>query len=90
MFTSVLGILLISAGQADNPARVLADAPPGYTGVAYAQSDGNRLFTEEHQERLTNGKISGIRTVFRDLARKPMAERELDFLRFAYKPDMGT
>lgn len=64
-----------------------ADSVHTLRGTAFDTERKVPAYTEKHQERYRNGRHVATRTLFLTPEGRPMAERELDFARFPFKPD---
>jgi hypothetical protein len=74
----------------------LPGAAPGAPSASASAYGGNAVdiehdmrpaYHEEHSERVLDGKCLATHSLFKDPAGRTMAERELDFSHFPYKPD---
>jgi hypothetical protein len=62
-------------------------SPQSYRGTAFDTERMVPAYSEEHLERFLQGKHIATQTFYTSPDGKPMAERDLDFARFPFKPD---
>jgi hypothetical protein len=73
-------------GAAPAAPGVQAEAPYGGAAVDI-EHEMRPAYSEEHRERTADGKFVGTHSLFKDPQGRLMAERDLDYTRFPYKPD---
>ncbi|HKP98021.1 MAG TPA: hypothetical protein VJ385_19975 [Fibrobacteria bacterium] len=76
----------VSSASAEAPSASDSTSGP-FRGIAFDTERQAPAYSEEHRERFLHGRHVATQTLFLSPDGKPMAERDLDFARFPFKPD---